>query len=376
MDNIRRKLGHYNGIAVDSRGRSGGVALLWEKSINVSLLSCSSNHIDVSVLDVGGQHAWRFTGVYGWAETQNKVKTCELLTAIHRNSDLPWIVGGDLNEIMFNFEKKGGSPKSQHILDLFRDTMEECGLYDLGFTGYEFTWENRRNADAVIEERLDRYCASTEWSALFPDAEVQHLDENLSDHLPILLRLVAPRGRRRQRRQQFRFENMWIQEDSCRQVIQGAWGVSHSEDPWAELGAKLDGCSVALGKWNRETFGQVQDRIRRLVGFLSAERDIIRRRSILREISAWRRREEVFWAQRAKAEFLLHGDSNTKWFHARAQQRRKNNTIVRLQKEDGSWAESDVELQQVVVHYFSQLFSSDRPEQVEEVISGIPTRVT
>ena len=49
---------------------------------------------------------------------------------------------------------------------------------------------------------------------------------------------------------------------------------------------------------------------------------------------------------------------------------------MRLQKEDGSWAESDVELQQVVVHYFSQLFSSDRPEQVEEVISGIPTRVT
>ena len=151
MDNIKRKIGNYNGIAVDSRGRSGGVALLWDKAINVSLLSCSSHHIDVSIQDVGGSIAWRFTGVYGWAESQNKTKTCELLSAIHRNSELPWLVGGDLNEILFNFEKKGGSHKSQYILDLFRDTLEECGLYDLGFKGYEFTWENRRAEGEVIE---------------------------------------------------------------------------------------------------------------------------------------------------------------------------------------------------------------------------------
>ena len=169
---------------------------------------------------------------------------------------------------------------------------------------------------------------------------------------------------------------MWIQEDSCWQVIQSAWEVPPSDDPCSTLESKLESCSVALGKWNRDTFGDVQQRIRLLVGRLSMEKDIVRRRSILKEISAWRRKEEVFWVQRAKAEFLIHGDSNTKWFHARAQMRRKNNTIVRLQKEDGTWADSDDELKRLVVHYFSQLFSTVRLEQMEEVLSVVPTRVT
>ena len=376
MDSVKRKLGHLDGIAVDCRGRSGGVALLWEKSTKVSLLSCSSHHIDVAVQDVGGQESWRFTGIYGWAESANKSKTCELLADLHQHSNLPWLVGGDLNEVLYNFEKKGGGQKSQHILDLFRDTLEGCGLYDLGFTGYEFTWENRRGAGAVIEERLDGFCASTEWSALFPEAEVRHLDECFSDHLPIFLKLMGSRVRYRSGRKRFRFENMWIQEESCRQIIQRVWESPSSEDPWLRVEEKLEQCSAALSTWARDTFGEVQENIRGLVGRLQMERDILRRRAILKEIGAWRRKEEVFWAQRAKSEFLLHGDANTKWFHARAQMRRKNNTIVRLQKGDGSWAETADELQRLVVDYFSQLFSTVRPEHVEEVLSVVPNRVT
>jgi len=47
MEAIKRKLGNYNGVSVDSRGRSGGVAMLWDKSTNVTLSSRSSHHIDV-----------------------------------------------------------------------------------------------------------------------------------------------------------------------------------------------------------------------------------------------------------------------------------------------------------------------------------------
>jgi len=67
-----------------------------------------------------------------------------MIKYIHRDSDLPWLLGGDLNEILFNFEKKGGSIKSWNVLDAFDGTLEECGLYDSGYSGYEFTWEKRR----------------------------------------------------------------------------------------------------------------------------------------------------------------------------------------------------------------------------------------
>ena len=47
-------------------------------------------------------------GIYEYPETRNKNKTCDLLKDLSEHSHLPWLVGGDINEILFNFEKKGG----------------------------------------------------------------------------------------------------------------------------------------------------------------------------------------------------------------------------------------------------------------------------
>lgn len=63
------------------------------------------------------------------------------------------------------------------MLDYFCETFEPYGLFDLGLTGYEFTWENRRGEEEIIEEQLDWFCSNVEWSSMFPEAEVLHLDE-------------------------------------------------------------------------------------------------------------------------------------------------------------------------------------------------------
>ncbi|KAJ8422639.1 hypothetical protein Cgig2_000445 [Carnegiea gigantea] len=46
--------------------RAGGLALLWLKDVQVTLLLQSSNHVDVEIGGVDGKSGWRFTGVYGW----------------------------------------------------------------------------------------------------------------------------------------------------------------------------------------------------------------------------------------------------------------------------------------------------------------------
>ena len=79
--------------------------------------------------------------------------------------------------------------EAKGVLDSFCEAFEECGLHDLGFSAYEFTWENRRGDGRVVEERLDKFCATIEWSLIFLGAEVLRLDERYSDHLPILLKL-------------------------------------------------------------------------------------------------------------------------------------------------------------------------------------------
>jgi len=60
------------------------------------------------------------------------------------HSDLPWQLERDINEIFYNFEKRGGMVRNQRFLDSFYEASEDCGLHDLGFLGYEFTWENKR----------------------------------------------------------------------------------------------------------------------------------------------------------------------------------------------------------------------------------------
>ncbi|KAJ8435841.1 hypothetical protein Cgig2_003864 [Carnegiea gigantea] len=119
MEDSLRDLGDYFGIFVDARGRYRGLALLWNKKTTLS--------------------------------------------------SFPRIVRGDLNEIFFHSEKIGGPPKPQTLLDWLRIGFLDNGLYDLGYLGYDFTWCNFQENGIPVEERLDRFCADTEWSLMFPN---------------------------------------------------------------------------------------------------------------------------------------------------------------------------------------------------------------
>lgn len=49
------------------------------------------------------------------------------------------MVGGDFNEILYSFEKKGGIPRESGRMGSFREALDECQLNDLGYVGPWFT---------------------------------------------------------------------------------------------------------------------------------------------------------------------------------------------------------------------------------------------
>lgn len=74
--------------------------------------------------------------------------------------------------------------------------------------------------------------------------------------------------------------------------------------------------------------------------------------------------EHSYWTQRARIMWLTEGDLNTKYFHQKADNRRRRNEIKGLFNEAGVWCTYDAEVQNIVLNYYGQLFTSSNPINV------------
>jgi exonuclease III len=127
---LRRKLKMDFKEVVQSDGRSGGLLLQWKKEIKISLRFKMKYYIDVNV-EHSHDFTWRFTGFYGEPKWQERHLTWQHLRDLHSQSNLPWLVMGDINEILYSIEKEGGNPRPEHLMQNFRDAIEDCNLSDL-----------------------------------------------------------------------------------------------------------------------------------------------------------------------------------------------------------------------------------------------------
>jgi hypothetical protein len=137
----------------------------------------------------------------------SRSKTWEALHFLWSKDNLPWLCAGDFNEIVNSVEQRGDNPWSGSQMEAFQECLSDYGLTDLGFLGYEFTWNNKREGDDNIQVRLDR--GTTPFLALFPLTQVEHVVTEESDHMALIFRVQeelpirVPAGRRG-----FQFEEM------------------------------------------------------------------------------------------------------------------------------------------------------------------------
>lgn len=192
IENIKMKL-DFNGVAVSSRGRSGGFAMLWPKDINILLQSFSSCHIDVNICDEKCAYVWRFSGFYGDPNEHERYKSWDFRRRLSSLSTLPWLCVGDFNAILSLTEKYGVTDICFRAITDFGECLRDAGLSDLGFVGYPYTWSNNRTSPHLIEERIDRACGSDGWRSFFPRFQVAHLETLNSDHRPICINLKYSR---------------------------------------------------------------------------------------------------------------------------------------------------------------------------------------
>ncbi|KAK2435568.1 hypothetical protein QL285_020615 [Trifolium repens] len=231
MERIKARSGFECGVVVPCRGqgkeRAVGLALLWNNQVNFTLDSFSSNHIAGSVLDDVNDETWFFSGVYGFPEEQNKKKTWMLIHHLASKATSRWLCVGDLNDMLSGEDKKGGNSRTLSQLSLGRQTIDACGLLDMGFEGYPFTWTNGREGAENIQCRLDRALATQSFMNRFSPTRVAHLPRYGSDHAALLIVLEAHHySRRKKRVHLFRFEECWTKDTRCVEEVRRQWTSS------------------------------------------------------------------------------------------------------------------------------------------------------
>ena len=95
-----------------------------------------------------------------------------------------------------------------------------------------------------------------------------------------------------------------------------------------------------------------------------------------KEINEMMLREEMMWSQRSRVLWIKCGDRNTKFFHATASNRQKKNRIEGLNDLEGRWREGEEEVEDIILKYFKDIYSTSFPIDFEASLSAVNKRVS
>lgn len=141
--------------------------------------------------------SWRLVNVYFSTIDSERRKQWDFFVQYKSCLGDDWVIWGDMNDIVCSDEKMGGNARPSWSFRGFQKFIHDCGLVDLGFSGYPFTWRNNRSGDDYIQERLDRVLATPSWNLLFNQSSITHLETVGSDHNALLLNLRTVPARSR-----------------------------------------------------------------------------------------------------------------------------------------------------------------------------------
>ncbi|XP_019155241.1 PREDICTED: uncharacterized protein LOC109152119 [Ipomoea nil] len=247
VERLRVKLGWEGCFCVDSLGLKGDLCLLWAKNNIARLISFSRNHIDL-VVTLPNRHHWRLTCYYGYPENTRRRDAWNFLKSLKGASNLPWVVLGDFNDLLTQADKRGHLPHPNGLIDGFREALAVCILSTMPMLGYPFTWEGGRGTVDWVEERLDRVVTDVEWLAGNDKARLYNIQTLNSNHSALFLDIYSTHGAVQLR--SFRFENAWLLDDGCREVVVGEWTHSAGQ----HLQYRHVSCGRGLKRWGANIF--------------------------------------------------------------------------------------------------------------------------
>jgi hypothetical protein len=83
----------------------------------------------------------------------------------------------------------------------------------------------------------------------------------------------------------------------------------------------------------------------------------------------------MWWQQRARTDWLQHGDKNTKFFDQKASQRRKKNRIKEILDNQGQKYTEHEDIERVLIEHFKDLFQNQETLQIQETVKVVEDKL-
>ena len=212
----------------------------------------------------------------------------------------------------------------------------------------------------------------------FGGSRVYRLSCNSSDHILILISLLGLNPPTRKKI--FRFEQMWLSNSSCEEVVVSAWGSGCEVGFESDILRKVEKCGKEMGQWEKNVFGNVRLELNRLKKDLAREEratmvsgNNFKVRHIKKEIEVLQDKEAMMWAQRSRILWANQGDKNTKYFHSCASKRYRKNSMEGIRDEGGVWRTRQEDIGEVMVNYYKSLFTSTDGRVSTGILDCVPT---
>ncbi|XP_019170452.1 PREDICTED: uncharacterized protein LOC109166023 [Ipomoea nil] len=255
-NDICSKLGFDDWVRVEAIGFSGGIWVLWNKPLEITVEFTHPQFILLQVKELSGP-PWVLAVVYASPTQHLRRRLWSALRANQQNILHPWLAAGDFNTVTCCNETLNYTAYNAHRSADFVDWIQEEGLVDLGFVGPQLTWVREADATTRKGARLDRALCDMPWRQRFPEAEVRHLPRIASDHTPLLIQTEAKGGSSTDFR--FRFQAAWMTNDSLSEVVNRAW------HPNEDIVQNIQQVQAGLTEWNKNVFGSIEAKKRILL---------------------------------------------------------------------------------------------------------------
>ena len=198
-----------------------------------------------------------------------------------------------------------------------------------------------------------------------------------SDHRPVVARIQS---NVRRTKKSFRFDKRWIGKPGFKEAVTSGWG-HFDAIPVRNFHQKVISCRNKISFWKKQNPMNFAILIKELKQKIDLAQDD--ENSTTEELEDLRRQlilafreENMFWEQKSRDQWHRDGDRNTKFHHATTKQRRAQNRIISIKDKNGRLVESEIEVENVAVQYFRDLFSTSSPTELDTSLRFISGKVS